>query len=56
MGLLRVKLQNGVIGPVERRVKNPLRGVTVDNPYQYAIGERNSTTLKHPEWINWSDV
>jgi len=31
----------------------PLVAVTVDNPYDYAIGERASITLRQPAQVNW---
>jgi hypothetical protein len=31
----------------------PLAGVTVDNPYEYLIGEHFSVTLRDPAEVNW---
>ncbi len=31
----------------------PLSGVTIDNPYEYLIGEHFSVNLKNPKSVNW---
>jgi hypothetical protein len=31
----------------------PLAGVTVDNPYDYLVGEHTSVNLKDPKSVNW---
>ncbi len=31
----------------------PLKGLTCDNPYEYAIGERRSATLEDPQKVDW---
>jgi len=41
------------IVPRAKAEKLPLVAVTVDNPYDYAIGERPSATLKDPGQVNW---
>ena len=41
------------IVPRAKAEKLPLVAVTVDNPYDYAIGERFSVTLKDPGQVNW---
>jgi hypothetical protein len=36
-----------------RRARLPLVGVTVDNPYDYLVGEHLSVNLKPPSQVNW---